>query len=286
MNFSYTGAHAVPLSSLVQAINLVYPNLHETDADYSAALAATQVDHARSVIALDELGQVAGMALLGVRGDRGWCGEAAVLPQYQNQKLGQELMWQLSESARKLGLASLQLEVVDGNAPARHVYEKEGYGYTKRLHCYMATAAEGGWRAAPLSRGMAVLRTAPGQIETALLRWYDARYAPVPCWERELVSLLSNRNPRAWTVARGGRVTGFMLCRVSDPGSMLRIEHIALLPEAGTDDLRALCTAAWHDSGAASLRVGSEPQDSRAAGMFRELGFVLDKDLWEMVKSL
>src|SRR5207245_11705470 len=117
-------------------------------------------------------------------------------------------------------------------------------------------------------------------------RWYDTRYAAMPCWERELASLLSNRNPRGWTVARGGRVAGFMQCRLVDSASMLRIEHIGLLPEAGIDDLRALCTAAWNDCGAAKLRIGSEPQDSRAAIMFRELGFVLDKDLWEMVKRV
>jgi hypothetical protein len=36
---------------------------------------------------------------------------------------------------------------------------------------------------------------------------------------------------------------------------MLRIEHLGLLPEAGIDDLRALCTAAWNDCGAAKLRI-------------------------------
>ena len=130
MNFTYTGAHAVPLTALVQAINLVYPHLHDTVDAYSAALAATQIDHAHSIIALDEAGQVAGIALLGVRGDRGWCGDAAVLPQYQNQKLGQELMRRHSDSARRIGLRTLQLETREDNYPARRVYEKEGYRYT------------------------------------------------------------------------------------------------------------------------------------------------------------
>ena len=286
MIFSYTRAHTVPLAAIVDAINLVYADTSDNIADYSAGYASTQVDFANSIVALDETGRVAGVAMLSVRGDRGWCGDAAVLPQYQNQKLGQELMWQLSESARRLELRMLQLECRDDNAPARRVYEKEGYAYTKRLHCYMATSAESGWRAAPIPRGIAVLRIALAQIEAALLRWYDTRYAAVPCWERELVSLLSNRNPRAWTVARNGRVVAFILCRLTEGVSMLRIEHVGLQPDATRDDLRALCAAAWNDTAATKLRIGSEPKDSRAAAQFRELGFVLDKDLWEMVKTL
>ena len=81
MNFTFTGAHTVPLSDIVHALNLVYPDLNDTVEDYSSALAATQVDVAHSIIALDDAGRVAGMAMLGVRGNRGWCGDAAVLPQ-------------------------------------------------------------------------------------------------------------------------------------------------------------------------------------------------------------
>jgi len=286
MNFSYTGAHTVPLAAIMQAINLVYPDLHDTVDDYSAALAATQIDDAHSIIALDERGQVAGLALLGVRGDRGWCGDAAVLPDYQNQKLGQELMRRLSDSARRIGLRTLQLETRDDNAPARRVYEKEGYRYTKRLHCYISIPGESGWRAAPLPRGTAVLRTAGQQIESSVLRWYDTRFAPVPCWERELPSLLSDRNQCAWFAAHNGRVVAFLLCRLPDEVEMLRVRHLALAPEAGIEDVRALCSVALNDSGAPKLRVGSEPSDSRVAGMFREFGFALDKDLWEMVKEL
>jgi ribosomal protein S18 acetylase RimI-like enzyme len=286
MSFAYTGAHTVPLSAIVHAINLVYPELNDTVAGYSSALAATQVDFAHSILALDESGQVAGLAMLGVRGDRGWCGDAAVLPQYQNQKLGQELMRRLSDSARRMGLRTLQLEVHDDNAPARRVYEKDGYRYTRRLHCYMTASAETGWRAAPNPRGIAVLRAPNSQIESSMRRWYDPRFAAVPCWERELPSLLAARNQRAWTAAHNGRVVAFILCRLPDDASMLRIEHLALAPEAGADDVRALCAVALNDGGAAKLRIGSEPSDSRVAGMFRDFGFRLDKDLWEMVKDL
>jgi ribosomal protein S18 acetylase RimI-like enzyme len=286
MNFSFTGAHTVPLAGIVRAINLVYPHLNDTVEEYSAALAATQVDVAHSVIALDDAGHVAGMALLGVRGNRGWCGDAAVLPEYQNQKLGQELMRRLSESARRLGLRTLQLEVRADNSPARRVYEKEGYRYTRRLHCYINTSEETGWRAAPVPRGMAVLRTADQHVESSVLRWYDPRYAPVPCWERELPALLSDRNQCAWTAAPGGRVVAFLLCRLPDDIPMLRVRHLALLPEAGAEDVRALCAVALNDSGATKLRIGSEPSDSRVAAMFRGFGFTLDKDLWEMVKDL
>src|SRR5207244_1075347 len=108
------------------------------------------------VIALDESGAVAGMAMLGVRGERGWCGDAAVLPQYQNQKLGQELMRRFSDTARQMGLRSLQLEVRDDNIRARRVYEKDGFQYSRRMPCYVAARDVLG--SASLPDGLAIHR--------------------------------------------------------------------------------------------------------------------------------
>src|SRR5437762_3082025 len=121
--FTFTTAAAVPLTAIVSAINLTYPHEHDSVEHYARQLCVAQVDLARSMVALDDQEQVAGLAMLGVRGERGWCGDAAVIPAYQNQGLGQALMRRLSESARQAGLRTITLEVRDNNAPARRVYE-------------------------------------------------------------------------------------------------------------------------------------------------------------------
>src|SRR5690242_8650843 len=111
--FTFKPASDVSLAAIVHAINIIYPRDNDITIEYAAMIATTNIDFGHSVIALDEAGDVAGMAILGVRGERGWCGDAAVLPKYQNQKLGQELMRRFSESGKQIGLRSLQLEVRD-----------------------------------------------------------------------------------------------------------------------------------------------------------------------------
>lgn len=191
--FTFTTAAHVPFDAIVRAIQLTYPNDPATLESYSDDTTPHNINLVRSLIALDEAGQVAGLAMLGVRGERGWCGDAAVIPPYQNQKLGQALMRRLSDSARSIGLRTLQLEVRADNAPARRVYEKEGYAYSRHMPCYAAMVEQLGWRALPMPADVSVKHDSPDSV----LRWYDTRYAATPCWERELSSLLSYTHQRA-----------------------------------------------------------------------------------------
>ncbi len=272
--------------SLVCAINLVYPKHGDSATQYAEQLRVAQVDLARSVTALDEVGQVVGMALLGVRGERGWCGDAAVIPQFQNQKLGQALMRRLTHSSRQCGLKTLTLEVRDNNAPARHVYEQEGYAYTRRLNDYTATLNDLGWRTLQPPNDLHVCRAASaGDMTATLLRWYGTRFVAPPCWERELPSLLGQRHTALWTASDGGREVACLMGDWND-GKRLNIQLLGLTDEATPCDVRPLLATALRETGMKTLRIGLEPADSRAAEMLRDLGFGLDKELWEMVKTL
>jgi ribosomal protein S18 acetylase RimI-like enzyme len=287
MPFTFTTAAHVPLDAIVRAINLVYPKDGDSTDDFAALITPSNLDFAQSVIALDDAGQVAGFAMLGVRGRRGWCGDAAVLPQYQNHKLGQELMRRLSDAGRHIGLCTLQLEVRDENAPARRVYEKEGYHYVRRMPCYAATLDQLGWLSGSPPPGLTVRRL-PDRASTwhALLCWVDPRYAAKPCWERELPSLLSLRRADAWLACLGGEDVAFLLAHPSTDRKTLNIVHLALTGSAQPADVAALCVTAATETGVERLRIGMEPYDGRVAAIFRAFGFALDKDLWEMVKEL
>ena len=286
MSFDFHSAASVPLGAILRALNLTYPAHNDTLEAYAEQLREGQVDLARSTVALDESGQVVGLAMLGVRGDRGWCGDAAVIPPYQNRKLGQALMRCLSDSARRAGLASLVLEVRDDNAPARRVYEKEGYAYTRRLPCYLAHLDDLGWRALRVPEALQVRRASEEDDFTAtLLRWYGTRFVARPCWERELPSLLTARRRSLWTALAAQREVACLVAHWDDD-ARLHIQLLGLTDEAAHQDVRALLAVAMRDTGCQSVRIGLEPADSRAAEMLRDFDFRLDKDLWEMIKPL
>ena len=51
-------------------------------------------------------------------------------------------------------------------------------------------------------------------------------------------------------------------------------------------DVRGLLVTAMNELQTVRVRIGLEPLDSRCAEMLRDFGFRLDKDMWEMVKTL
>ena len=284
--FTFTTAAHVPLAAIVRAVNLVYPNDNDTVEGYVAYSATTQIDHAHSIVALDETGQVAGIAMLAVRDTRGWCGDAAVIPQYQNQKLGQELMRRLSEAACAIGLKTLQLETRANNMPARRVYEKEGYQYTRRMPCYAALVDALGWHDVELPISLNVARVPDASLAMETMRWYDPHFAPTPCWERELPTLLVQREQGGWLATHHGREVGFLLCTAKRTETTLHVQQLALKSDANAEAVRALLIMALRDTGKEKIRVGLEPEDSRVAMCLRGFGFQVEKDLLEMVKQL
>src|SRR5205807_2464907 len=120
----------------------------------------------------------------------------------------------------------------------------------------------------------------------ALLRWAGPPYAAVPCWERELPSLLSLRAADVWLARFDGKEVAFLLAHPSNDRKTLHLAHLALTDSAQPADVAALCAAAATETGAERLRIGMEPYDSRVAAIFRGFGFTQDKDLWEMLKDL
>ncbi|MBI3731927.1 MAG: GNAT family N-acetyltransferase [Chloroflexi bacterium] len=287
-SFSITTALTVPLEEITHAIRAVYPDDDDTPEGYAEYISQTQIDLAQSFVALDAERWIAGLAMFAVRGERGWVGDLAVAPRYQKRKLGQALMNRCLENAKRLGLCSVALDVREDNPSARHVYEKIGFRYTRRIPCFRASLAALGWNDPSLPAGVeAVLAPVEWSLDaTPLLRWYDPHYAATPCWERELQSLLCQKGARAWTLRRGGREVVFLLCNRTRNSHLLNVQHVALAAEAAPDDLRALCIAAAREAGADALRLGLEPEDSRAAAMFRALGFPVEKMILEMVKTL
>ena len=100
------------------------------------------IDLAKSRVAPD-----AGLANLAVRGDRGWIGGIAVVPEQRRNGVGRALMAAVLE----LAPPTVLLEVIEANEPAIRLYESLGFEKTRVLEVWRVEAPEVAAQTAGLS---------------------------------------------------------------------------------------------------------------------------------------
>ena len=118
-------------------------------------------------------GRAVGLAMLGVRHERGWVGGMGVAAECRRQGVGEQLLRALFESARGAGVRRLQLEVLERNVAARALYEKLGFRVTRKLDVFE-------WPSQPPAGGLRAEATDP---KSARRRIAASRQAPEP-WQR------------------------------------------------------------------------------------------------------
>src|SRR5262249_41888485 len=138
-----SSAAEVPLTRLAEAFNRAFegylvPMRHTADS-LSTMLRTTDVRLADSLLAQTLDGVPAGIALLAVRKDRGWVAGMGIAPEWRGGGHGAALLAALITQARALGLATLQLEVLDENIPARRLYTRLGFRVVRPLVVYTGT---------------------------------------------------------------------------------------------------------------------------------------------------
>ncbi len=84
-------------------------------------------------------GAPVGVAMLGVRGTRGWVGGMGVVAAARRGGVGRRLMRALLDQARDAGVRELFLEVLEQNAAARTLYEQLGFRALRRLEVWTYT---------------------------------------------------------------------------------------------------------------------------------------------------
>lgn len=80
-----------------------------------------------SPVIFDSQGQVAGLGMLGLRGDRGWITRLGVIPERRGRNMGLFLMRLMIDAARRYYPRLMQLEVIQGNIPAHSLFVKLGF---------------------------------------------------------------------------------------------------------------------------------------------------------------
>jgi ribosomal protein S18 acetylase RimI-like enzyme len=133
----------------------------------------------RSPLVLDDDGRVVALAMLGVRGDRGWIGGFGVVPAQRGRGRSHALTREVIERARASGLLTLQLEVIDANVRAIAAYERAGFVRTRALCSCRREPRLGS------QHGDAAVA-----VEIGAFAWREAAEAWAPAWQRERSSVL------------------------------------------------------------------------------------------------
>jgi len=220
-------------------------------------LALTGIDLAGSRVALADDGEPGAFAFLAVRGDEGWIGGMGTAPAYRRKGLGEAALRAVLDEARRLGAASVRLEVIDRNVAARRLYEKLGFEHERDLGVWILDSAP-----------PRITQAQPAALDEAQA-WITAnRRAPEP-WQRgdETVEHMRERGHQlqALAVERGGETAGAAVYR-SGPGPPAVLQ-LAARDEAAAAQLLAAIAA--HGDG---LRFLNLPTGDPATAALERLG--------------
>jgi ribosomal protein S18 acetylase RimI-like enzyme len=129
-------ARAVSVAERAQILNRSYVDYYVTmrlSPDQMASIDRFyDIDLDRSVLARSDHDLV-GMALLSVRGDRGWISGVGVLPEHRRRGIASAMVARLVEGARQAGVREISLEVIAQNTSAWRLYAEAGFEVTREL---------------------------------------------------------------------------------------------------------------------------------------------------------
>jgi len=227
-----------------------------------------QYDLEHSLIAY-EGEERAGVAVLAVRGERGWCGGFGIVPGLRGRGVGRLLINEFLKSARKAGVCRLSLEVLRENEVARRLYESVGMRVVRDL-LVLDREAE---RFAPEGR----------ELEEAeakdLLPHFARLHTVAPAWQRDLPALLA---ARARGLRLGPREMPRAYALISEGGDGKT--YFTDLAAEDEDAARELSSGLARITGA--LRIVNEPLQSPFVAPLFEHGFVETLRQYEMAIEL
>lgn len=214
-------------------------------------------------------GRSAGVAMLGIRGDRGWVGGMGVVPESRRQGVGEQLMRALIDSARAAGVRRLGLEVLESNDGARLLYEKLGFARWRRLEVLM-------WDGTPSERAGTASACAPRE---ARARIAAARRTSEP-WQRadETLDRLDVSTPALRALSTPG---GDAVYRITEGRASVLQLHATSATSAGV----LLDTIRTRD-GVRTVRYLNVPDDDLAAVALRARGAACSVAQVEMALDL
>jgi GNAT superfamily N-acetyltransferase len=217
-----------------------------------------QIDAVSCVVMHDEQGAFVGLARMGLRGSRGWCGGFGIAPDFRGTGASKLLAEQMVQVAHDQHLTTLQLEVLTQNVKAIKVYEDAGFVATRRLIGIQAETAT-------LPEAAANLHAEVVDPAVLIPRLYEG---PQPDWEREPASILTLGSSAITLPGSDGGLNGLLFRRGGD-----NIQILAAFLQHGLPDaaLATLLRAAAGD--AKGVQVFNEPEGTSFLARCQDLGF-------------
>jgi hypothetical protein len=206
-----------------------------------------------------EDGAIVGMAMLGVRGERGWIGGFGIAAPYRGRGLSHQLIEDVIERARRLGLAGLQLEVITTNHGAIRVYERAGFVHRRDL-LILARGPD----ASTLEVDTTVVRTA----DPARLIAYRPAGASAPAWQREAPSLGSPSSLEGLVVGVPEAPLALVLSRST--GDAARVADLAAVDQ---ESALAVLSALIERHAGSPLTILNEPEGAATLPALFDLGW-------------
>ncbi len=289
---TFVPAASFSLPALVRIFNRAFAGyalpIAQTEETLAAMIANNDVSLADSLVLLDgATGDAVGINLLALRPPRGWIAGMGVDPAWRGQGHGAALMRAIIARSRALGLATLVLEVLEHNLPARRLYQGLGFAIMRTLRVFNGPLA----RTSPLapslvregSGGAAEVRAVA--VGDALAR-FEGWHPAAPSWQREMPSL-AHLAPRlcAREIVVAGNPRAYALFAPSSAGVALLDAGAA--PGAGAvaalSDLLLAITAGMER---APLRAINVPPDDPLGEALTGLGCAVMTQQIEMTLPL
>lgn len=282
---TYLRADTLAPERVVEAFNRSFegyfvPMTHTVDS-LRSLIEVNDVALAHSFVAVDEQGRPGGVVMLAIRESRGWIAGMGLAPQWRGHGQAAPLMEAALAEALTLGLASVELEALAQNTPARRLYTRLGFEETRSLAVFTGPLADGA------IQGEEPSSIADVSVEQALADFAALHQTPPP-WQRDYLSL-AHMAPslRASALMEGNGIRAALIHMPSGLGfSIMDFGSRAASPEARRDDALTLIRALIAPTPGAPVRaINVAPGDALGAAL-ESLGCPTPHMQWEMLLPL
>jgi ribosomal protein S18 acetylase RimI-like enzyme len=214
------------------------------------------------------------MAILCLRADRAWVGGMGVVPAARGRGHGVAVMQAILDHAAAAGASTVDLEVIESNAPAIRIYEALGFRETRRLVVWKLDPAGSGTDPKPENVALEPMDVAKA------LDFVDDWVPNPPPWQRSRRTIAHlPEPPEALAAVREGEAAGALVFRaVPDRVSVLALgadhQDVAVLS--------AMLAGLRTRHPAAVVRLLNLPAEDPATKVFERMRAVVEARQIEM----
>lgn len=282
---TYRRMNTFPFARVVEAFNYSFegyfvPMTHTVDS-LRMLMEVNDVSPEHSFVAVDSEGESGGIVMLAIRGARGWIGGMGLAAKWRGHGESAPLMQAALAEAGTLGLASVELEVLAQNTPARRLYTRLGFENVRTLAVFTGLLADA--MAAPGTP----LPVHDIPVERALAEFAALHQVASP-WQRDLPSL-AHMAPslRATALLNGEAMRASLVTMPSGSGfTIMDFGSRAATADERRDDALALIRALIVSRPDAAVRAINVPPGDALGDALAQLGCPMPHTQWEMKLTL